>query len=60
MTDEQFEDMIKKIPKCMLDENGRLHRVKCVRCGAEWGCKVEVPDLICGVCLNFMERDKSS
>jgi hypothetical protein len=56
MTDEQFEDMIKKIPKVMLNEDGRLCRVKCIRCGSEWASKENNDEFVCGVCINFKER----
>jgi translation initiation factor 2 beta subunit (eIF-2beta)/eIF-5 len=56
MTDEEFEDMIKKVPKFLLNEDGRLFKLKCENCGCGWGCKVNVEHFICGVCQSFKER----
>ena len=48
---------MKSLPKSLLNEQGSLFRITCIRCGCEYGCKENVKNLICGVCRNFMERD---
>lgn len=55
MTDEQLEEMIRKVPKFLLNEHGRLVRNTCERCGCEWGSKEKVDYFICGVCKRMME-----
>jgi hypothetical protein len=55
MTDEDLEEMIRKVPKFLLNENGRLFKVKCENFGTEWACRVGIVKFKCGVCLRFEE-----
>jgi hypothetical protein len=49
---------IKKLPKILLDKNGKLHPHACTRCGCMWWWfKLEVlkEPFICGPCRRGME-----